>query len=141
MGTLPSAAKEAWRKVEVYAKNAVVYLDAPASELLHWAGGVSLISSCYCLLDLFATDSQTMFGDLRDHPVVIVICNVLSTGHRSKMSTILSRLQPSECHVFCSIPDVIRTKTTPPFNKESTLSSYTELNSLVRRWINRKVFV
>ena len=62
MGTLPSAAKEAWRKVEVYAKNAVVYLDAPASELLHWAGGISLISSCYCLLDLFATDSQTMVG-------------------------------------------------------------------------------
>ena len=60
MVTLPSAAKEAWKKVEVYAKNAVVYLDAPASEILHWAGGISLISSCYCLLDFFATDSQTM---------------------------------------------------------------------------------
>lgn len=79
--------------------------------------------------------------DLRDHPVTIVICNVLSAGHRSKMATILSRLQPSECHVFCSIPDVIRAKATPPVSKESQLSSYTELNSLIRRWINREVFV
>jgi len=78
--------------------------------------------------------------DLRDRPVVIVVCNVLSTGHRSKISTTLSRLQPSECHVFCSIPDV-RTKTTPPVNKESRLSSYNELNSLIRRWINREVLV
>ena len=76
---------------------------------------------------------------MRDRPVVIVICNVLSTGHRSKMSTILSRLQPGECHVFCSIPDVIRTKTTPPAGKETNLSSYNELNSLIRRWINREV--
>lgn len=63
MAALPSAAKEAWRKVDVYAKNAVVYLDAPAAELLHWAGGVNLISSCYCLLDLFDTGSQTMVGN------------------------------------------------------------------------------
>ena len=60
MATLPSAAKEAWKKVEVCAKNAVVYLDASAAELLHWAGGINLISSCYCILDLFATDNQTM---------------------------------------------------------------------------------
>ena len=79
--------------------------------------------------------------ELRDHPVAIVICNVLSAGHRSKMSTILSRLQPSECHVFCSIPDVIRTKTTTPAGKETDLSSYNELNSLIRRWINREVVV
>ena len=82
-----------------------------------------------------------MQQDLIDHPVVIVICNVLSTGHRSKMSTILSRLQPNECHVFCSIPDVIRTKMTPPADRETKLSSYNELNSLIRRWINREVFV
>jgi len=66
MSTLSSAAKDAWRKVEVFAKNAVVYLDAPASELLHWAGGISLISSCYCILDLFATDIQTMVGHTSD---------------------------------------------------------------------------
>lgn len=62
MATLPSAAKETWKKVEACAKNALVYLDAPAAELLHWAGGINLISTCYCILDLFGTDYQTMVG-------------------------------------------------------------------------------
>ena len=69
----------------------------------------------------------------------MVVCGVLSTGHRSKMSTILSMLQPTECHLFCSIPDVTHTRLTPPVNKETPLSSYSELYSLIKRWINREV--
>ena len=70
--------------------------------------------------------------------MVMVVCGVLSTGHRSKMSTVLSSLQPIECHLFCSIPDVTQTRLTPPVNNESHLS-YSELNSLFKRWINREV--
>jgi len=60
MATIPFSAKEAWKKIEMHARNAVVYLDAPSAELLHWAGGMALISSCYCVLDLFDTSSDSM---------------------------------------------------------------------------------
>jgi len=69
MATIPFSAKEAWKKIEKHSKNAVVYLDAPSAELLHWAGGMVLISSCYCTLDFFDSSSDSVVS------IYWIMCN------------------------------------------------------------------
>lgn len=45
-------ARQPWRSVGTVCKDAAVFLDDGAAELLHWAGGVKLLEGCVGVYDL-----------------------------------------------------------------------------------------
>lgn len=42
-----------WKEVARVCKDAAVFLDDPAAELLHWAGGLELLGECVGVYDLY----------------------------------------------------------------------------------------
>lgn len=52
--TLGELSCKPWKKLGGVCKDAAVFLDGGAAELLHWAGGVRLFPGCVGLYDLHA---------------------------------------------------------------------------------------
>ena len=51
-GSLSHLAKKPWESISEVCKDAAVFLDDGAAELLHWAGGIELLSNCVGVYDL-----------------------------------------------------------------------------------------
>ena len=50
---LKELARQLWKSIENLCKDAAVFVDDSSAELLHWAGGVELLSGCVGVFDLF----------------------------------------------------------------------------------------
>ena len=80
--------------------------------------------------------------------VVLVVTSFLTGRCSVRISRLLSDLQPLECHVFCSQPEIMHSQWVPmPGGQEEeeeegsfgTYSHYGEFQALMRKWINREV--
>ena len=80
--------------------------------------------------------------------VVLVVTSFLTGRCSVRISRLLSDLQPLECHVFCSQPEIMHSQWVPmPGGEEEeeeegsfgTYSHYGEFQALMRKWINREV--
>ena len=54
MAALNEHCVSAWQEVAAVCRDAAVFLDDGAGELLHWAGGLALLKGCVGVYDLFA---------------------------------------------------------------------------------------
>ena len=59
---LRELARKPWKSIQSLCKDAAVFVDGGAAELLHWAGGVKLLKSCVGVMDL-ATDLTLIARD------------------------------------------------------------------------------
>lgn len=80
--------------------------------------------------------------------LVLVVTSFLTGQCSARISRLLSDLQPLECHVFCSQPEIMHSQWVPmPGGEEEqeeegsvgTFSHYGEFQALMRKWINREV--
>ena len=51
--TLNELGTRPWKEVSSLCKDAAVFVDENAAELLHWAGGIELLGECVGVYDLY----------------------------------------------------------------------------------------
>lgn len=51
---ISQSSRTPWRKIASVCKNAAVFLDSNAAELLHWAGGLDMLGDCVGVYDILA---------------------------------------------------------------------------------------
>lgn len=79
--------------------------------------------------------------------VVIVISSFLHGSISKRISSLLSELQPLECHVFCSQTEEMHAQLIPMTEGAQEGHNYApegyshfgEFQALMRKWINREV--
>lgn len=72
---LRELARQPWKSIENICKDAAVFLDDSSAELLHWAGGVELLSGCVGVHHL-CTDLTPVARDF----IASVSCNAGTTN-------------------------------------------------------------
>ena len=70
--------------------------------------------------------------------VVIIVTTPLIGRCAERIASLLSDLQPLECHVFCSESEAIHNEHIPMAGEEE-YSHYGEFQALMKKWINREV--
>ena len=77
--------------------------------------------------------------------VVVVVTTFLHGRCSERLSSLLSELQPLQCHAFCSQPEGMHAELVPMpgegagQDKGEGYSYYGEFQALMRKWINREV--
>ena len=77
--------------------------------------------------------------------MVIVVCSFLHGSISERISSLLSDLQPLECHVMCSQSEEMHAQLIPMSEGEGLdyglegYSHFGEFQGLMRKWINREV--
>ena len=79
--------------------------------------------------------------------MVIVTTSPLIGHCAERIATLLSDIQPLECHVFCSVSESIHEEYIPMGgvsgdkggDEEQVYSHYGEFQALMRKWIKREV--
>ena len=63
-----------WREVAAVCRDAAVFVDDGAGELLHWAGGLALLDGCIGVYDLFGELSPVARDFIAKVCMLIEIC-------------------------------------------------------------------
>eukprot|EP00731_Ephydatia_muelleri_P024838 Em0016g1109a len=146
---ISQSSRTPWRNIASVCKNAAVFLDSNAAELLHWAGGLDMLGDCVGVYDVLTELSTVAKDFIATAPychVVIVVTSFLHGKIAERISRLLSDLQPLECHVFCSVSEGMHGEAFPVADSrepgEAPLSAgyshYGEFQALMRKWINRE---
>ena len=59
---ISQSSRTPWRNIASVCKNAAVFLDSNAAELLHWAGGLDMLGDCVGVYDVL-TELSTVAKD------------------------------------------------------------------------------
>ncbi|XP_064398020.1 sec1 family domain-containing protein 2-like isoform X2 [Halichondria panicea] len=136
----------AWRKVADVCRDAAVFVDDNAAELLHWAGGLELLDGCTGMYSIYKELNSIAKDFIATAPyscVVFVVTSFLTGECSTRINQLLADLQPLHCHVFTTHSQHLHDQWTPMpgGGVDGTYSHFGEFQALLRKWINREAGV
>ncbi|XP_048578515.1 sec1 family domain-containing protein 2 [Nematostella vectensis] len=124
-----------WQKILTVVNNALVYLDDPAAELLHWSGNVASVieAGALAIHDL----SSRRGGNESETKAVFIITTVL---HGETLDDVRAIVQASDFQhvtVLCSVPENINSFARRSSDTQEE-AAFGELSQKLREWMGNE---
>ncbi|XP_031556995.1 sec1 family domain-containing protein 2-like [Actinia tenebrosa] len=120
-----------WQKILTTVNNALVYMDNPAAEMLHWSGNVKNMveAGALAIIDL----SSKRSGNESETKAVFIVTSVVHGQTLKDISTIIQSSDFQHCTLLCTVPETVNSFVKHNDNMEGSV--FGELSLKMREWM------